>query len=867
MRGHDATSYSLIATAGIGAAVFALSWWAFSFPLTYCDSPSWSPSYVGMLLGRVTDPGETFRGVSVTAWFHWLGAASIHLRLANAIGLVQACLLVLALLIFSRQLWRGAVVAELVLVPALLLSVLRLAIYSQALLSEALAISLLLGIATWVVRSGGKSLLSCAAVGLATGYAVSGRLDLAYLAVVVLGRIAVLSGGWRARVPRLGAALGGMALVVLSLQPLSWPADRYPIGKIIVLAEWARYSEPPRTDLAAALESSLTRAMAAKAAEKPMHTIYDGLGSSRAVAMTLRPSWSEVLRLLAYDLANRPAGVIADRIAVFANLYATGYAAFWPGYPPWGTYYFPYREVFSRWSLAEIDGARYSCPEYARLQSRFYQVDAVRSGIAVRALQGFHETAQWYARSVLRCLYWLAIPAAVVALARRRGGARYRWLTALVGLHFFARAVLVCADERYQLPIDFLAVWWLALTIRTSLPGTGKFRQAEVGSGLAPAAGTRPSGKMRRAEVAQALADAEARLGLWGAAMLVGVFLLGICTIYVTPATQTVNHGALFESMSVDPFDFSRDNRVQLRILTPLVAHILFFRGPLYIFFPILVSIAFLGCVYAHFRREEFSHLESLGASAMIAFSTTLLFTLHFQGYTDTTSYVLVWLCLTSRSIVVNAILFSLALLNHESNLFCFPFLVYRPWEKEYGIRRAIQFLLLMLIACIPAQLYRSYVLSHADVMLTTSAYIKFERILHSIGMVSRLLTIGIFESFRAFWIVPVFAVITLLRKRIFDMAFWICLVIACASLQLLIATDTSRLLGLAFPAVLFGAKEIKKHAPDIPFERCLWVLIIGNFIIPIYYVGQDALYPFLPLPISLLLELFGINAWQLWWK
>jgi hypothetical protein len=80
-----------------------------------------------------------------------------------------------------------------------------------------------------------------------------------------------------------------------------------------------------------------------------------------------------------------------------------------------------------------------------------------------------HEVAEGYARWLLRALYWAAIPACLYLLARGRGGRPYACLAGLILASLALRAAFVCADERYQLPVDLLTVAWLMLTLRYSL--------------------------------------------------------------------------------------------------------------------------------------------------------------------------------------------------------------------------------------------------------------------------------------------------------------------------------------------------------------------------------------------------------------
>lgn len=367
--------------------------------------------------------------------------------------------------------------------------------------------------------------------------------------------------------------------------------------------------------------------------------------------------------------------------------------------------------------------------------------------------------------------------------------------------------------------------------------------------------------------VSQTLNRSENRYGLYLTAAMVAFLLMALAAIYVTPALETSNHGTGYQQLSDTPFDFDSSNPLKFRILTPLLAHILFFRGERYIFFPLLISVFFLMSVYIHFRREDFTPSESLGTTVLMAFSTTILFTLHFQGYTDTTSYLLIWLCLIVKAPPLRALFFTLALLNHESNAFCFPFLVYRPWEADFSWRRALSNGFWLSLSFIPILVFRWYVTSQTEVALSSSFYLNPQRIKTVVWRVGRLLPIGVFEAFRLFWIIPISAAGILWKHKKHPQACWIGLVVLCVGLQLLLASDTSRLIGLAFPAVLFGAKVLREHLKIISFERLLWLLILLNFIVPVYYVGQQSMYPLYPLPVSLILQALGVDAWHLWWR
>ena len=60
----------------------------------------------------------------------------------------------------------------------------------------------------------------------------------------------------------------------------------------------------------------------------------------------------------------------------------------------------------------------------------------------------------------------------MLLLFKRQFDATYLWLSLLLVAHLVFRGLLVCADERYELPIDLLLVWWVVLTLRGTARAT-----------------------------------------------------------------------------------------------------------------------------------------------------------------------------------------------------------------------------------------------------------------------------------------------------------------------------------------------------------------------------------------------------------
>ena len=361
----------------------------------------------------------------------------------------------------------------------------------------------------------------------------------------------------------------------------------------------------------------------------------------------------------------------------------------------------------------------------------------------------------------------------------------------------------------------------------------------------------------------------EHTLTVYGAALLIALLLLAVAAVYVTPALVPINHGVDYAGLSVRPFDFAAGHYLQLRILTPALGHWLHLRGPLFPILPLAMDVFLLAAVYTYFRKQHFDPAEATGMAALLAFSTPVLSQLHFAGYIDPTSHLLIFLMLISaRYLWLWPILFSLAMLNHGSNILVGPLVVctaiaYRPRWTTLLLAGAAAAL-----AVVPAAAYSAYVQAHAEIPLSESHYLNADHIKECIWYSGRCMYLGIFLAFKLFWFFPLAAVALLAQRGSLTRAGWLVLAVACALAQLLFATDTSRLVGLAFPAILFGAAACREAWGTSRFVRRLWLLVGLNFFVPQYYIGQTTAIPYFPLPLSFLLRhVFNLDAWDLCWR
>jgi hypothetical protein len=136
-----------------------------------------------------------------------------------------------------------------------------------------------------------------------------------------------------------------------------------------------------------------------------------------------------------------------------------------------------------------------------------------------------------------------------------------------------------------------------------------------------------------------------------------------------------------------------------------------------------------------------------------------------------------------------------------------------------------------------------------------------------NLATIARMAWLGVFEAFKLFWFLPLLAIARAPRDGGKAQIAGLILTFSAGVLHLLISHDTSRHMGHSFMTILLGAKYLKAVTPDQQrFARNLLVLVAANFLVPQYYVGQRRAWPFLPLPVSLLLLAFGFDPWKLPW-
>src|SRR4051812_47965068 len=115
----------------------------------------------------------------------------------------------------------------------------------------------------------------------------------------------------------------------------------------------------------------------------------------------------------------------------------------------------------------------------------------------------------------------------------------------------------------------------------------------------------------------------ERKYGIYLSSIIIAFVLLCFAALYVTPALSAMQLGRGYASLSTDPFNFSEQNNLRFRILTPFLAYCVGLRGSLYILFPLIITWLFLSTIYYYLRKTQ-APAESLFITILICFSSPI---------------------------------------------------------------------------------------------------------------------------------------------------------------------------------------------------------------------------------------------------
>lgn len=325
--------------------------------------------------------------------------------------------------------------------------------------------------------------------------------------------------------------------------------------------------------------------------------------------------------------------------------------------------------------------------------------------------------------------------------------------------------------------------------------------------------------------------------------ILFGSLLFALAAIYIGPSYEPAFLGVYHAALSNAPFDVDQPNMVRLRILAPLIGYLVHLRGPLFFLVPWAFLLLFIIRVQHLGRTVSGSWIHGLLLASTMAFSCTTFLPFMAPGYIDTVTYFCVLFCfLPGVSSRTAALFMALAISSHESALALLPAALLYRWMQKRELRAPLVFLAWLLVFVLPYLFYRAWANASDPSTLRVSYYLTITNIRSQIRDIAPTLW-GIFLAFRLYWIIPLVALLLSIRKRDHAQAILLTLIVCGAGSMILVAYDTTRLMCMAFPAVLLGSIQLIRSLPPMLTLRYGALLFALNFLIAPAMVTSETVF------------------------
>lgn len=325
----------------------------------------------------------------------------------------------------------------------------------------------------------------------------------------------------------------------------------------------------------------------------------------------------------------------------------------------------------------------------------------------------------------------------------------------------------------------------------------------------------------------------------WGI-MLAGILMLALF-LYVRPSSHCAYLGQMYAEMASRPFGFNSDNVVPHRILTSLISYLLGLRGQLVIVTNLLFAAGLLYAVYMHFRKIFTQPADSFFAASIIAFSLVTINTVYFGGYNDSLSYLIIFLMwsLVSKRIVFH-VLFLLGLFNRESIVFLIPWLAFISLASSQNKRtRTLELAAGFAVSLGLYFWFRHWLSLQQEISYSLDFYLGsfFDDPFKQLKLQFPTLGLAFFSVFKALWIIPLIAFYKVFRKNEFKLAISMVLLLTCATSQLLIAFDTSRMLTLGYLIMPVSLAYLFRQ-DEYRIRDWLPAVFVFNLFVPNFFVA-----------------------------
>lgn len=358
----------------------------------------------------------------------------------------------------------------------------------------------------------------------------------------------------------------------------------------------------------------------------------------------------------------------------------------------------------------------------------------------------------------------------------------------------------------------------------------------------------------------------EARYGLVWTGLFIALVILLAAWLYTRPGVWPQALGKSYAQLSENPWDFSYNNRIRFRFLTPLISYLIGLTGRRIIITNHIITFIFLATTYWYARR----HFADLAApallTAVLGTSMVTLSCVYYGGYCDILTYLIVLLIYwhLRRPWLVVLLLF-LGVHNRESIIVMVPWVLYEQFQiRENRYWRLASMAVGLVLAGIGIMLIRDWIASQVATQFSPAYYFNPLKndLFNWIKEATPFQWVGFFSVYKLLWLIPVLACVHWWHQRQWHRLMAIALLWGGVTAQLIVAFDTSRMLTLGFIVMLPCFAVLWK---DNLYNVRAWLapLILINLAVPQMYTAAKIIEHMHSVPEKLVeVFWFGIATW-----
>lgn len=293
---------------------------------------------------------------------------------------------------------------------------------------------------------------------------------------------------------------------------------------------------------------------------------------------------------------------------------------------------------------------------------------------------------------------------------------------------------------------------------------------------------------------------------------------------------SVVSNGIVYSQRALSPFTQPSD-LYSTRLLMPAVAYLLFFRGyALYFVFSFIITVIFIAVLYSWVNKNAslpFWQFFSLCTSSFV------IFQFQVPGYPDILVFLFFLLVMSENTDQASKLsLLLLSLLTHEASFLIGIILAWRYLGRNeklvYGFALLFYGMIWLLVSNL--NIYDIFA-SH-----TVSGMSGLEWVVSNLP----LELLGIFSSYKMIWVIFVWAIIVGIQTEMWGDVKFILANIGTGILMTILAVDTSRIMGFAFPGLLISLSVLKNKISTGFSKRVLATIYLSNLFLPSIYVSLN---------------------------